>query len=214
MRKFNLKWAAAAGAALVALSTAFVAHAYEEPRFEVLATAPGFEIRKYAPYVVAEVTAAGEMDASRNEAFRLLFRYISGANRAKESVSMTVPVVSAAEPKAQKMEMTVPVTSEPAQAGGFVTHFVLPSKFTLETAPAPTDARVRLREVAAEVVAVRTYSGTMGVTNYNENLAQLNQSIAASAYRPAGAARAAVYDGPFTLWFARRNEVMVPVVQK
>jgi hypothetical protein len=45
------------------------------------------EIRRYPTTVVVETTAPG-----REEAFRRLFRYITGANRADEEISMTAPV--------------------------------------------------------------------------------------------------------------------------
>ena len=70
---------------------------YEEPRFDIVGSLKnGIEIRRYDPRLAAEVEIAQVGDAGRDEAFRLLFAYIAGANRtsalANERVAMTVPV--------------------------------------------------------------------------------------------------------------------------
>ena len=48
------------------------AHAIEQPKFTVLQTTDVFEIRKYEPYVVAEVVVAGPATDAGNNAFPLL----------------------------------------------------------------------------------------------------------------------------------------------
>ena len=70
---------------------------YEEPRFDIVGSLKnGIEIRRYDPRLAVEVVISQVGDAGRDEAFRLLFAYIAGANRtsalANERVAMTVPV--------------------------------------------------------------------------------------------------------------------------
>ncbi|RWX73707.1 MAG: hypothetical protein Metus_0486 [Candidatus Methanosuratincola subterraneus] len=59
----------------------------EEPRYKIIKKLGDVEIRRYPPIVVAR--AEGTEDP-----FSLLFAYISGKNRQKKKVSMTVPVIS------------------------------------------------------------------------------------------------------------------------
>lgn len=47
-------------------------HAIEEPNFTVVRTHNGFEVRDYAPYVVAEVTVPGPEAEAGNQGFRIL----------------------------------------------------------------------------------------------------------------------------------------------
>ena len=71
--------------------------AYEEPPYDVVAKADGYEVRKYGDRIAAQVSN----HTSSNKAFRTLFKYISGANQSSEEVSMTIPVA-----ESEKIEMT------------------------------------------------------------------------------------------------------------
>lgn len=199
-------------AATAALALPVVAAAYEQPPFSVVTQHEGFEIRSYPPYLVAETTEEGDFESARNAAFRRLFDYISGGNKAGERIPMTIPVTSNATERGEKIEMTAPVTTTAVpDARSHLMQFVVPAKYTLETAPQPLDARVKLRLLDAQWVAVRTYSGRWNEANYRENEAWLLQGLAQAGYKLKGTPTFAVYNGPFTPWFLRRNEVMIPV---
>ena len=66
--------------------------AIEEATYAVVQRDGQFEIRDYASHVVAETVVAVAFARAGNEAFRRLFRYISGDNRSRHKVAMTAPV--------------------------------------------------------------------------------------------------------------------------
>jgi hypothetical protein len=200
---------AAALATLALLGVAAPVSAYEEPKYAVELVQDGFEVRRYAPQLVAETTARGDFDDARSQAFMRLFRYIAGANRSSTKIAMTIPVTSGAG--GEKIAMTTPVTSRGGAADGTVMQFVVPSQYTLETVPRPTDPSVAIREIPARVVAVRRYSGRSSRSNYERELAELRKALGAAGLVAVGEPLFAVYNGPFTPWFLRRNEVMVEV---
>ena len=198
-----------AGIGILLLST--IAMAYEEPSYEVIEETADYEVRRYAPYLVAEVDVEGDFGSAGNNAFRLLAAYIFGENQAEEKMSMTAPVESRPKEEGVRMSMTAPVTSTASQTGQYTYAFVMERKYTLDTLPAPRDPRIRLREQPARVMAVRRYSGRWTEENYRENEARLMEALSADDRRPIGTPILARYNSPFTPWFMRRNEVMVEV---
>jgi hypothetical protein len=126
---------------------------------------------------------------------------------------MTAPV-SQRPAAGERIEMTAPVVQRPergADGETFVVGFVMPSRFSLETLPEPVDSRVRLREVPSKLMAVRRYSGRWTESAYRENEARLLSAVEETGLSPVAAPVYARYNSPFSLWFMRRNEVMVEV---
>jgi hypothetical protein len=181
--------------------------AIEEPRFKLVEQDGSFELRDYQPYVVAETRVDAGFDDAGSIAFQRLFRYISGANVAATKIAMTAPVTQSAS---EKIAMTAPV-SQRREGSSYVVGFTLPSSFTLASAPRPSDASVTLREVRSQRVAVWRYSGRWTLANYQENETMLRQRLASRGLVAVGAPVLARYNAPFTPWFMRRNEVLIPV---
>lgn len=196
---------------LVSLTLAtmpLLSHAIEEPNFEIVKTLDGAEIRQYAPYVVAQVLVSGPADEAGNAAFPILAGYIFGKNKGSKKLEMTAPVTQTEA--SVKLEMTAPVTQTQAP-GGYVVQFVLPQAITLATAPEPLDARVQLREVPTQRIAVLRYSGLWSQANYDQHLGKL-QTILRNAQIPwSGEPVLSRYNGPMTPWFLRRNEIWLAV---
>ena len=184
---------------------------YEQAAYTVIdRVGESVEVRQYRPQLVAEVmVAATDEDSGRSAAFRVLFDYISGANRAQEKVAMTTPVETGTA--SETIAMTVPVETGAQDQGRYVMRFFLPANYALETAPQPSDPRVVLREVPERTLAVLRFSGSTRADNVSRQVAFLETTIAGSNWRPSGAAAAMFYDPPWTLPFLRRNEVAVPV---
>ena len=181
-----------------------LSHAIEEPDYEVVKKFDKVELRRYAPYVVAEVVLDSSAEDAGNQAFPILAGYIFGKNKGEKKFAMTAPVTQSAAPV--RLDMTAPVT-QAAVAGGMRVQFVLPKGVTLETAPEPIDPRVQLRVVPAGTWAVIRYSGTWSQANYLEHLAELKATLEAQGVATQGEPVLARYNAPFTPWFMRRNEV-------
>jgi len=185
-----------------------LASAIEEPKYTVVREYDGFEVREYAPYLVAEVVVPGPAEEAGNQGFRILAGYIFGKNRGERKISMTAPVTQAPAPA--RIEMTAPVTQAAAD-GGYVVQFKMPGAYTLETLPEPLDPQVKLREVPGGRYAVIRYSGTWSERNYKEHLEALERGLEAAGLRATGSPVYARYNAPFVPWFMRRNEIWLPL---
>ena len=175
--------------------------AIEEPTFETIEVREGYEIRRYAPYLVAHTVVDQSSGNAGGEAFRRLFGYISGRNRGPESSG------------SQKIAMTAPVITgaTSGNADGAFYQFVMPASHTLDTLPVPDDPRVVLREVPARLVAVTRYSGRWTEANDREHEQALLRALERDGVVRRGEPVLARYDAPFTPWFVRRNEIMVEI---
>ena len=201
---------AAAFAATVAVLATTTAMAIEEPRFEVLEKDGGFELRQYLPYVVAETRVDAGFEDAGSIAFQRLFRYISGNNIAQQKIAMTAPVTQS---RGEKISMTAPV-SQVADGNAYLVAFTLPSSYTLVTAPQPLDPTVQIRAVPAQLIACWRYSGRWTESNYRDHEVLLRERIKAGGLVTRGDAVLARYNPPFTPWFMRRNEVLIPVARQ
>ena len=188
--------------------------AIEEPRFEVLAQDGAFELRDYAPYLVAETRVEADFESAGNLAFQRLFRYISGDNTAQQKIAMTAPVTqSRSDSRGEKIQMTAPVAQQ-ADGTGYRVAFIVPAKYTIDTVPKPSDPTVQIRAVPARLVAAWRYSGRWTTANYQEHEAELRREIGARDLKVTGDPILARYNPPFMPSFLRRNEVLIPVERK
>lgn len=195
-------------AVLAAVFLGIVAMAVEEPAFEVVLHEGDFDVRDYPALVVAEVTVSGDQKEAASRGFRLLAGYIFGGNRTRQSIAMTAPVAQA--PAGQTIAMTAPVT-QTQSAGQWVVRFTMPSRYSLEALPEPNDPQVKLRLIPPSRLAVLRFSGLAGADTVEAKTAELKKLVSARQLRATGPASLAQYNPPWTPWFMRRNEVMIPV---
>jgi hypothetical protein len=186
--------------------------AIEEPSYEVIETYEEFEVRRYQPYLLAEVDVSGGINSAGNKAFRILAGYIFGDNEAATKMAMTAPVESRSRNQGEKMAMTAPVTSTKKDGDEMTTvAFVMEQKYSIETLPVPNDQRIQVREVPERIVAVRRYSGRWTDTKYQRNLQLLVEALSNESLEVVGEAVLARYNSPFSLPMMRRNEVMFEI---
>jgi effector-binding domain-containing protein len=187
--------------ALLAYLTASVpAMSYEEPEYSIVKKTDVYEVRQYKQRTVAEVTY-GEEDSG----FRVLFDYISGANKGSKEVEMTIPVTQSKE-----IDMTAPVTQSMTD-GKMSMRFFLPMQYSKQNAPEPNDERVRIIDLPAEYFAVISYSGFASDGNFEEHYTELKAALDKDGMAINGPPIKATYNSPFTLPFLRRNEAMYPL---
>ncbi len=171
--------------------------AYEEPKYTVVKSYDDFELRQYEPYIVAEIVTTGDFDEIGDKTFRKLFRYISEDERPQGKIAMTVPVIQQ------------PLAEATAKAYRFA--FVMPAEYKLKDLPKPDNADVLIREVPARLMAARRYSGTWSQKRYRKNEAILLKALTAAELTTVGSPLFARYNAPFSLWFLRRNEVLIEI---
>ena len=174
--------------------------ALEEPAYKIIKSYEGYEIRKYDDRLAVEVEFTSE-----DSGFNYLFNYISGDNTSSEKVSMTVPVT-----QSTKIDMTAPVTQS-SNDGKMLMQFYLPSKFSIDNAPIPTNKRVKLVTIQGGYYAVLKYSGRNSDKNYLNHLSKLKDYLEKDKIEMIDNGTKATFDGPFTLPILRRNEAMIKI---
>ena len=173
---------------------------YEEPKYTVVREMDIYEVRRYKKRTVAEV--AFDTDSS---GFKILFDYISGANFGSRKVAMTVPVT-----QSKKIDMTAPVTQS-KRDGKMTMRFFLPSVYSMENAPKPTDKRVRIIDLPEQYFGVISYSGFASDSNFEKHQKELLKVLLKDGLVITGPPIKATYNSPFTPPFLRRNEAMYPL---
>lgn len=194
----------------------------------------GWEIRKYPPAVAVQ-TIPSSTEASQkqqdNDMFRRLAKYIgvfgspenSVESTGSQQVDMTAPVITASQPVAmtapvltQPIAMTAPVltnsNNSPEQKQQRSMAFILPSSFTIETAPRPTNPLVTLRQIPARTVASHRFSGSYSHDDAEKVLESKRAALEQNGYRVLDW-ELARYNPPWTLPFLRTNDLLVTVEQ-
>jgi hypothetical protein len=167
-----------------------------------------YELRRYHPCVVAEVTVSGAFEKAGNAGFRPLINYISGANHGSQKVAMTAPVIQ--EPVI-KIDVSQPALH--TQHGNqHMISFVMPAEYrSVDALPTPNDLNVVLRGIPEQLVAVDRFSGRWSEEIYTDRLIALRAHLAIAGFEVIDSARFARFDPPWTPWFMRRNEIQIPV---
>jgi SOUL heme-binding protein len=185
--------------------------ATEEPQFSVLEKTPPFELRSYAPMILAEVKVEGDLDEASSQGFRLIAAYIFGQNQVSEKIAMTTPVaIEGQTPKSAKIAMTSPVSIE-SNAGQWIVSFVMPAQYTMESLPKPLNSKVQLRQIPAVKRAVINFSGFYNANKVAERTLELEEWMKTKNLQATSAPKFARYNPPWTLPFMRRNEIMIDI---
>lgn len=167
---------------------------YEQPTYTVVESRPGYEIRLYESYLVAETTVPGDFGSSGNVAFRRLAGFIFGRNS-----------------QYLRMNMTVPVTHQPTEDGAHRYRFVMERAYSEQTLPRPLDSTISLVRLPSGLCAARSYRGGRSESRFRRIEAELVTALKRDGLVVTDDAAVAVYNGPATPPPLRRNEVLIPI---
>ncbi len=183
-----------------------------EPDFEVVDAGDGFELRRYAPFNVAQVQVTADFEAASARAFEPLVSYIQGGNSGGRNLPMMAPVN-------QQPSVGGALSDGPLRDGrladgierDWLVQFVMPKEYPMSYLPAPADERVSLHRLPSRLMAVKRYRGGWGESRYREQEADLLAAVDASGRSVIGEPIFARYNAPFVPGFLRRNEILVEV---
>jgi hypothetical protein len=194
---------------LIGLSAFFIpiAMATEEPSYRVIEQTEPFEIRQYAPLIVAQVEVPGDLSEASSAGFRLIANYIFGNN-----IAVREGGVNMAEPAPEKIAMTIPVIAEgKGDKKTWLIQFVMPKQYTLETLPKPNNPQVKLLAVGPQKLAVIRFTGFVSDDKVQEKTTELMAWIKSRNALPLGNPRLARYNPPWSIPWMRRNEILIPI---
>jgi len=189
---------------LCLIMSAASAMAIETPDYKVVQKQGAFEVRDYPAQTVAEVVVEGDQQSAVRDGFRRLASYIFGANSGDQKIAMTAPV-------AQSPVMSGPITTSALGAERWTVRFDMPRSHDLANLPKPKNDAIRLLTLPPARIAAVRFSGLMSNSAAAKETAELLTYIKTSGLKASGPPTLAQYDPPWTLWFMRRNEVLIPV---
>jgi len=183
------------------------AMAVQQPSYKIELDAKPFQIRLYAPMIIAAVHFQGNRNDAVSAGFRILADYIFGNNQKNDKIAMTAPVTQSA---GEKIAMTAPVNQSQTR-NGWMVNFIMPAGTTIDTLPKPKDGRIEIDQMAARHVAVVRFSGFWSDSNFKMHEAELMDFLKRKELTPVSAPIYAYYDPPWTPWFLRTNEVQIEI---
>lgn len=207
----------------------------ETPAHVTLQKYDTFEVRRYPEGVAASVSMGNQNET--NDSFRILARYIgvfgNPANEKASPIAMTAPVITerggetiamtapvmvssgAGEKKGpEAIAMTAPVLMTPPSNTNKEMSFILPSQFTMENAPTPTNSRVKIHRLPPRTVAVSSFSWLARPEVQEEKAKELIESVENLGLRTSGRWSCAQYNPPFCVPFLRTNEIHLEIIEE
>jgi hypothetical protein len=171
----------------------------EKAPYQVIKQIDEVEIRHY-PQTILAVAPNSENDSG----FNLLFNYIQGANTPQKKISMTAPVITS-----EKIPMTAPVISDQHYMA-----FVLPSSYSKDAVPTPTNPQVEIKNQPPRTLAVKRFSGRANKRDIERQLDILYTTLQNHNIQTKNESFLMRYNSPFAPGFIRRNEVAIEIISK
>ncbi len=181
----------------------------EEPKFTLIETKTGYDIREYESYIIAETDVTGNYNDATREGFGVIADYIFGNNTSRSSIAMTAPVLE--NKSSEKIAMTVPVIDTEKDASSRTISFVLPSEYTLETLPMPNNPQVKITQVPPRKVAVLSFTWYPTANRVEKKKNELLSLLAKDDLEVAGEIQVARYNPPLSMPLMLRNEIIIAV---
>lgn len=179
----------------------------ESPNYDVLLKNKHFELRRYDPFIVAEVSVEGDYRSSINQGFRILAGYIFGGNSASQSIKMTAPVT---ESSSEKIKMTAPVT-ETTDEQFHLINFTMPRKYTLETLPFPQDKSITFRPIPTRNIVASSFTWYATPKRVKAKKESLTKRVKEEGFKIIGEPTYAGFTAPFSFPLLMKHEIWIEI---
>ena len=161
----------------------------ETPEYELIKKSGSFEIRKYAPMVMARTQVSSDYNEATSRGFRRIANYIFGGNDGSVEIAMTAPVI----------------TGSPVDANGiYEIAFVMPKSYDKAKLPKPNSLNVELNSIATI-----SFGGWATGSRVKKFQKKLDNWISQQGLKKIGNFMVAQYNSPWALPPFRHNEIMV-----
>jgi hypothetical protein len=161
----------------------------ERQKYEVIQISDGIEIRRYLPYVAADVVINEDYDKAASMGFRPLANYIFSNN-----ISMTTPVIV-----------------EEKSPESWQVSFVMPHGSKLSEMPIPAN-NVKLRGEQEEICAAIKFNGNTTKNRIKKYEEKLLSYLKVQNIQKSGQLRIARFDPPWKPGIIRHNELIQPII--
>ena len=111
----------------IILLIAAMSQSLETPTYKLIQKFEKFEIRDYGTVITAKTTVNSDFRTSTYTGFRRVANFIFGGNDQEKKISMTAPVIT-----------------QMKSSQSHIVHFVMPSKYSLESLPNPNLQNVEI----------------------------------------------------------------------
>jgi hypothetical protein len=213
------------GVALLAWTVwSFYAYTVETLSYAVIEKNGDYEIRQYAPYIAMQTEVEGDSSEALNAGFRILANYIFGGNVAQQKVSMTAPVMESQttpsssqgstlskEGNSTQVSMTAPVMEQKSVNGKRIITFTAPKEYTIDALPKPNSDKIKFIQVPAKKYAVHGFTWYYTADRIDAKKKYLLELLAKDNIKVLGEPMFAGYNGPGTMPFLMRNEILVEI---
>ncbi len=199
------------GAALAAGAVGYGLYARSEkqtesPAYRPVRTEENFELRRYAPYLIAETVVTGTRKQAEKDGFKILADYYFAKSRDGEKIDMTVPVTASLDGTLDGAMAGADGQHFDDPAGRWAVRFVIPAGQTKASLPAPPRT-IALRDMPERLVATALLGGSPTDANWQETTQALDAWIAEHRWTGTGPAELASYNSPIIVAPIRRDEV-------
>ncbi len=170
----------------------------------------GIEVREVAAMIQATVLVTWDQNTAINNWFRQLAGYIFGWNTNKQPVAMTAPVALTQTNDSTTIAMTAPVALQ-EDGGQYTVSFMMPSSFTLDTLPKPTNNNISFVEVPSKKYYVWKFSGRANETRAANQLELFQKALKDQSLQVKENPILNQYNDPWTIPFMRTNEWWIEI---
>lgn len=180
---------------LLILSQFFMAYQsskIESPKYTVIKSYDGFELRQYGSMILAQtVMKSNSYETSSSNGFRTVANYIFGGNDENKKIAMTSPVI---------MDMGDETKMS----------FVMPKEHSMTSLPEPNSDQVEILPVSPKKYAVLTFPGYVNNKKLKKYSDRLLKSVRSEGLETIGNIQFMGYNAPWQV-IGRKNEVAIEV---